>query len=111
MAIIREIAEGEQEQGIQESIVYQLTTTPWGSSPGTIVATAYLVDESEEPVTYTDKTTELFPTNTPSASGDVISLSPCVGSAMTLDALYRIEIKFTCSSNVFEAYAYIRCRR
>ena len=106
---IREI-EGVSEQGKEEKITYTLTTTPWGSSPGTVVVTAWLVTEAD-PETFTDKTSELFPTNSPSALGDVITLSPCFGSAMTIDSLYRIEVKFTCSGNIFEPYKHIRCKR
>jgi putative transposon-encoded protein len=105
----REIREGIQEQGVEEEIVYTLTTTPWGTSPGTIVPKVYTVDESVTPPTYTDVTATVMPSGSASASGDVITL-PKVKS-MTVDLLYRVEIKFTCSGNVFEPYAYIRCRR
>lgn len=108
MASKREIKEGLQEQGVDERVIYTLTTTPWGSSPSSIEVKAFSVTEDGSP-TYTDVTSTLFPTNSPSAVGDVITLSLC--RAMTEDVLYRIEIKFTCSGNIFEPYAYIRCRR
>lgn len=99
-AIDREIKEGKQLQGSDESIVYTLTTTPWGSSPGTITAAIYEVDGD----TYTDKTSTNM-TGSPSAVGDVITL-PAVHS-LTAGKLYRVEVKFICSGNTFEAYAYI----
>jgi len=105
----REIKEGLQEQGAEEEIVYTLTTTPWGSTPTAISVTAFSVNENVSPPSYSDVTSTLFPTNSPSANGDVITLSLC--KAMTADTLYRIEIKFTCSGNKFEPYAMIRCRR
>lgn len=105
----RQIKEGLQEQGVEEEIVYTLTTTPWGSTPTSISVKAYSVTEVTSPPIYTDVTSTVFPVNSPTALGDIITLSPC--KAMTEDVLYRIEIKFTCSGNKFEPYAYIRCRR
>ena len=105
----REIKEGLQEQGVEEEIVYTLTTTPWGSSPSSITAKVYSVDETSTPPTYTDVTSTIMPTGSASAVGDVISLPKA--KSMTEGVLYRFEVKFTCSGNVFEPYAMVRCKR
>ena len=103
-AIKREITEGRQSQGSDETIVYTLTTTPWGSSPGTTSAKIYEVDGD----TYTDKTSTLM-SGSASATNDVITL-PAI-SGLTAGQLYRVEVLFTCSGNVFEAYAEIMGER
>ena len=103
-AISREIAEGRQVQGTGETIVYTLTTTPWGTSPGSTSAKIYEVDGD----TYTDKTSTSM-TGSTSVTNDVITLP----SIHTLSAgtLYRVEVLFTCSGNIFEAYAEIMGER
>lgn len=103
MTAKREIKEGLQFQGVDETIVYTLTTTPWGSSPGTLSAKVYSIASSG---TRTDVTATVMPSGSPSAVGDVISL-PAL-TALTNGVLYRVEVKFTCSGNVFEPYAYIK---
>lgn len=100
----REVKEGKLLQGVDERIAYTLTTTPWGSSPGTIVVTLWDMT-SGTPV---DKSaTMLF--GTASAVGDVIATPLVIG--LTSGNLYRLEIKFTCSGNVFEAYAEIQAEQ
>ena len=103
-AISREIKEGRLVQGADETIVYTLTTTPWGSSPASESAKIYEVDGD----TYTDKTSTSM-TGSASAAGDVITL-PSIHT-LTAGTLYRVEVKFTCSGNVFEAYAEIMGER
>ena len=99
---IREIVEGIQYQGTDEQIAYKITTTPWGSTPTSISVKAY--DESIGE----DVTTTVYPTNSPSAAGDVITLS--LLKALTLDHTYRIEVKFTDSSgNIQEPYFRVKC--
>jgi hypothetical protein len=102
MTASREIKEGLQYQGVDEIIVYTLTTTPWGSSPGTLSVQVYSIASSGA---RTDVTATVMPSGSPSAVGDVISL-PAL-KLLTAGVLYRVEVKFTCSGNVFEAYAYI----
>lgn len=96
-----EIVEGMQYQGIEEQIAYTLTTTNWGSSPSSVTVKVFTVVGS----TYTDVTATVMPTGSASVVDDVITLP--VLKDLTLDMLYRIEIKFTCSGNVFEAHAYV----
>jgi len=102
--ISREIIEGTQVQGSDESIVYTLTTTPWGSSPSSESAKIYsVVGDTITDVTSTNMT------GSASAANDVITL-PAIHS-LAAGTLYRVEVKFTCSGNVFEAYAYIKGER
>lgn len=95
---IREIKESPLPQGVDEQIAYTLTTTPWGTSPGTLSCVLKtlpgLVDVSSAKLS-----------GSPSASGDVIT-SPIV-FGLVAGQQYRMEFKFTCSSNIFEAFLII----
>ena len=100
MATAREIKEGIQYQGADENIVYTLTTTNWGSSPSSPSAKIFEMDGD----TLTDVTTTKM-TGAASEAGDVITL-PAI-ALLSADTKYRVEVKFTISGNVFEAYAFI----
>lgn len=100
----RSFTEGTQPQGTDESIVYTLTTTPWGSSPSSVQVKVF--DASSG---FTDVTSTVMPVGSPSVAGDVISF-PAL-TALTAGHLYRIEVKFTSAGNVFEAYGEIRAER
>ena len=91
---MQEVVEGRQKQGIDEEICYKITTTNWGSNPTLIEVKAF--------VNEVDFTDAVFPVNSPSATGDVITLS----AAKNLNAgtTYRVEVKFTVDSNVFECF-------
>ncbi len=104
MATSREISEGVQYQGSDEEIVYTLTTTNWGSSPSSPSAAIY----SRSGDTYTDVTTGAM-SGSASAANDVITLPKI--SSLTAGTEYRVEVQFTISGNVFEAYAVILCER
>ena len=90
--------------GVDETIVYTLTTTPWGSSPSSEAAKIFEVDGD----TLTDVTTGLMSGNA-SATDDVITLPAIAGCTAGTD--YRVEIIFTCSGNVFEAFAELKAER
>ena len=96
-----EVLEGAREQSADEQIIYQITTTPWGTSPATLSATAYDVTLRKT------VTSTVFPTNTPTAASDVISLSPL--KSLVKNHQYRIELKFTANSNVFECFFLVNC--
>jgi len=97
MSDVREINESGLKQGVDEEIVYQLTTTPWGSSPGSVVVQVFDVTAGS----YSDVSETVFSGDS-SVSGDEISL-PALGS-LTAGHIYRLEIRFTCGSNVFETW-------
>ncbi len=98
MTIRRQIIEGRLIQGVDERIVYTLTTTPWGSDPTGIQVKAYDTTANAK----TDVSATVL-AGQPSATGDVITLPMLIG--LTDGHLYRIEVLFVCSGNTFEAYA------
>lgn len=104
MGNYREIREGPQEQGTDESIKYTLTTTNLISSPESASATIYSYDGS----TYTDVTATNM-TGSASISGDVITL-PTIHSLVE-GTNYRVEVQFVKSGNTFEYWAYLVCNR
>jgi len=104
MSNIREIKEGLQYIGEDETIVYTLTTTPWGSSPTSPSAKIYEVVGD----TLTD-VTEGCMTGSAAAVNDVITL-PAIHSC-TAGTDYRVEVTFTISGNVFEAFAELKAER
>ena len=104
MSNLREIKEGLQYQGVDETVVYTLTTTPWGTAPSSPGAKIYEVDGD----TFTDKTTTLM-SGSASPADDVITL-PAIAS-LVAGTLYRVEIVFTCSGNIFEAFAELQAER
>lgn len=104
MSNIREIKEGLQYIGADETIVFTLTTTPWGSSPSSPSAKIYEISGD----TLTDVTSTCM-TGSTTAVNDVITL-PAIKSC-TAGTDYRVEVKFTCSGNTFEAFAELKAER
>lgn len=98
---ILEVSEGIQEQSADEIQIYTITTTNVVSSPTSSSAVA--IDET----TGETVTTTVFPTNTPSESGDVITLSPL--RALTKGHVYRIEVKWVVGSNTYERFFRVEC--
>lgn len=95
MTTKREVVEGVQYQGEDEEIVYTLTTTNWVSSP---TNPSVVVKERDG----TDVTATAMPTNSPSVSGDVITLSPL--KSLTTGKEYRVEVQFQAGGSKWEAY-------
>ena len=98
---INEIAEGLLEQSATEQAAYKITTTNWASTPASPVVIA--TDETSGEVV----TSTVFPTNSPSAAGDVITLS--LLRALTKQHTYRIEVSFTSGGNTYECYFRVYC--
>lgn len=96
MADLREVAEGIQYQGEDEEIVYTISTTNFGSDPSDV--SVVVKDVTDDDTDVTDDVT----TGDPSVFGDVITL-PTI-SGLTANNLYRVDIKFSSGSNVFEPY-------
>ena len=105
MNAIREVKEGRQRQGVDESIAYTITTTPWGSAPSAVAVVVYDVT----PGTRTVVTTTVMPAGSPSVIGDVITLPPL--TLLTDGKTYRVEVKFTCSGNVFETFIVVEAEQ
>ena len=109
MTFSREAREGAIPQGEIEEEAFFINTRPWGGTPTNVTAAAFSYTESGGTTTYTDVTSTVFPTNTPTVSGDIITLSPL--KALTAGTNYRIEVKFTAGGNVHETYRYITGER
>ena len=104
MTDILEIAEGTQYQTSDERQAYTITTTNWVSSPTSPSVTAY--DESANDK---DVTSTVYPTNSPSVSSDVITLS--LLRALTRGHTYRIEVQFTVASSIYECFFRVKCTK
>lgn len=95
------VVEGTKQQSADESLGYQVTTTNWESSPTSPSVVA--IDET----TGKDVTSVVFPTNSPSATSDVISLS--LLKNLVEGHRYRVEVKFTVGSNIWECRFFVEC--
>jgi hypothetical protein len=103
MSNIREAAEGIQEQGADEELIYTITTTNWGT-PTTGAPAIKSYDEFAD----ADSTTTVFSSTSANVSGDVITL-PALAD-LTVGHKYRIEVKFTdTDGNVWKPKFYVRC--
>lgn len=76
-------------QGVDEEMVYGFIVTKWGTSPTSVTVVAKILS------TLVDVTATLFPDNSPTVSGDTITLSPL--KAISEGVTYRIEVKFDLS--------------
>ena len=103
MAHRLEVVEGLQDQTSDERLAHKITTTPWVSNPTSPSVKAY--DENDE----TDVTSTVYPTNSPSVNGDVITLS--LLRDLTAGHTYRIEVQFSVGSNLWEAVFRVKCER
>ena len=105
MATKRDVEQGVLQQGVDESIPYTLTTTPWGSSPTSVSVKAY----ARTGVAVWSDVTSTVLAGTATVSGDIITL-PAL-SALTEGVEYRIEVKFTSASTIFEAGVPVQATR
>lgn len=97
-----EINESPLEQRPDERISYLLTTTPYGSSPGSVVVAIFDITGGSE----TDVSSTKL-SGTGSVAGDVITTPLVIG--LVAKRLYRLEIQFVISGNTFEPYCLIQC--
>ena len=99
----RVVAEGLKYQGVDELLIYSLTTTPWGSTPTSVAVKAY-----DESAASADVTATVL-SGSASVVGDVITL-PTLKS-LTADHAYRIEIKFSADGSTWEAILPVLAQR
>jgi len=99
----RRIVESPLYQGEEEVIYYQLTTTPWGSSPTSVAVKIYDIANDYNDVTSTNLS------GAASVNGDVITFPAVTG--LTDGRWYRLECKFSIGSNTFESWIDIRGQR
>ena len=101
MSGLREFKESPIKQGEDEQIAYFFSSTPWGTAPSNMSAKIYdsaSVDQSSTCLS-----------GAGSVVGDVIT-TPVV-KALVVEETYRLEVKFTCSGNIFEAYCVIAAEK
>ena len=103
MAHALEVAEGIRYQSSDERLPYQITTTVLVSDPTSPTLVAY--DENDG----ADVTSTVYPTNSPSATGDVITLS--LLRDLTVGHTYRIEVQFLVGSSIYECFFRVKCER
>jgi len=95
----REVNEGLQYQGEDEEIAYSINVSNVGSSPTSPSVGVY--DNTGKDVTST-----VMPTNSPSVAGNIITLSPLKNIISGIE--YRVEVKFTVGSSIYEHYFRVR---
>jgi hypothetical protein len=94
---LRQVLEGIQKQGIDESIVYTVTTTPWGNNPSNPEVTIW----KKSGTSWVDVSiTNLL--GDPTVLGNVITL-PAVHS-LTIGTSYKVIVEFTLNDSVVSAY-------
>jgi len=98
---IREVIEGKQVQGADETITYSLDTTNVGGTPS--VSGVVVWKES----TATDVTATVMPSGSHSVASNVITLKPL--TALTAGQSYRVEVKFTSAGNTLEHFFRVYC--
>lgn len=103
----RGIVEGKLYQGIEEEITYALTVTNVGSSPTDVTVKAYLYSETDGSLS--DVTSTVMPAGSPSVVGNVITLPELL--SLTIDRLYRVEVKYTVSGNIVESWFEVQSGR
>lgn len=100
MDLRREVVEGTQGQGVNESVSYVIPSDPWGNAPTILGITARDVTLGGVDVSST------VLSGTWSVAGNVMTLQPV--SALTANHLYRIDVQFqTDDGNVFGCYLHI----
>ena len=97
MATTRAIKESPIKQGIDEIIAYQVTTTPWVSTPASPTVVAYDITDNAR----TDVSITVL-SGSASVSGDVITCPQL--KSLTADKIYRVEVKWTSGGNTWECY-------
>lgn len=93
-------------QGEDEAISYYFSSTPWGTTPTSVSVKVFDVTDAESKADWDDVTATVMPTNTPTASGNTITLSKL--RSLTDAHVYRIEVKFSVPElGDCEAYGFI----
>lgn len=89
----REVVEGVQIQGEDESIRYSVDWSALGVPSAPVVVVK---------VEGSDVTALVMPVNAPIISGNEVILSPLFG--LTAGLVYRVEVRVNIGSNVLESY-------
>lgn len=102
----RDIEEGRQYQGVKELLAYTINTTPVAPSPTSPTVLVYEIEDND---VFTDVTSTVMPTNTPTIEGNVITLSHL--QSLTKDKAYRVEILFVAGGNTYDHFFRVDCNR
>jgi len=97
------VAEGTQEQSADEELTYTIDTSTWGSNPSS--ATAVATDETTDETV----TASVFDPSTGAATTATNTITCPVLKDLDKGHLYRIRVKFTIGSNIFECYFKVKC--
>lgn len=100
----RQVKGGRRRMGRNEQIAWNLVTTAWGSNPTDPVVTLWDLSGAEP-----EDVSATLLSGTASVDGDTITTPYVLG--LTPGRLYRLEVQFTCSGNVFEPYVEIQAER
>lgn len=98
--IRREVREGTQNQGEDERIAYVIDVSTWGTGPGAPANFIYDVTGGG----HVD-TSAVNLIGVPSVAGDTVITSRVI--VLTAGRQYRLDVQFTMSGNVYEAYILI----
>ncbi len=102
----RTVREGQQKQGIEEAIAYEVDCANWcASSPQNVQVKAYSLIEG----IYADVTATVMPSGTATVEGSKIKL-PILRS-LTEGVVHRIEVKFDCLGNTLEFSFSVKAER
>lgn len=98
----REVLEGQQAQGKDESIQYTMTVSP---APASIIGVYVFDAEALD----TDIKATHMPSGAVSFVGSIITF-PLL-TALVLDHLYRVEVRYSDGTNTIEPYFMVYCDR
>ena len=93
---IREVLDGLQSQGINESVLFSVNTEPWGGTP--TGPTHDIFDEED----YTTSLKSSLMDGSPTVSGDVINLPALSG--LSNGVIYRVFVRFVSGGSTLEGY-------
>jgi len=105
MTVNRQIIESPVFQGVDEIIAYTLDTVEWGGTPTSPSVTVFDITGDA----YNDVTATVMPSNSPTVTDDVITLSAL--KLLAANRQYRVEVKFVISGNTMEAFAIVNGER
>ena len=98
----REVLEGKQAQGKDESIQYTMTVSP---APTSIIG-VYVYDSK---TLDTDAKATHMPSGAASFVGNVVTF-PLL-TALVLNHMYRVEVRYSDGTNTLEPYFMVYCNR
>lgn len=104
----REVLEGEQKQGVGESIAYVLAVNASTGVPSSVTSvTVYEYNPSAR--SYKDVTAAVMPTGSASLVGQNITL-PLLTNLVD-GGTYRVDVKYVVSGNSLIDYFWVQCER